>query len=88
MSPWGSAAFSGAREVQALRIEPTLHPQRWSLEGPAPAGGGRCRAAFTWPVAVASSGMPKVNCRCAAATSSGCRPVRPARCGWMRAPAA
>ncbi|MCP5269609.1 MAG: helix-turn-helix transcriptional regulator [Burkholderiaceae bacterium] len=40
MSPWGSAAFSGAREVQALRIEPTLHPQRWSLEGPAPAGGG------------------------------------------------
>jgi AraC-like DNA-binding protein len=40
MSPWSSAAFSGARDVQALRIEPTLHPQRWSLEAGAPAGGG------------------------------------------------
>lgn len=51
MSPWGSAAFSGAREVQALRIEPTLHPQRWSLEGPAPAGGGAValRSPGQWP---------------------------------------
>lgn len=40
MSPWGTGAFSGAREVQALHIEPTLHAQRWALDVGGASGGG------------------------------------------------